>query len=123
MPDRYARLSGTAVATITSGQSLSSAIDVSDMAILTVYMPAAWDSAAITFTASATQTGTYGSVYDDAGTEVSITSANAVAGRVIVDKTILEQLAGLRWLKVRSGTTATPVNQTADRAITVGYKS
>ena len=117
------RLSNAATATIANGASLSDAIDLRDYAIAAICLPAAWTAAAITFTASASQSGTYNSVYDDAGTEVAIASANVVASRVLVNKAILEQLAGLRWVKMRSGTAATPVNQGADRAVTVLLKS
>ena len=123
MPAITGRLSTQQVATILNGASQSGTIDLRDYAIAAIVMPAGWDAAAITFLASATAGGTFAAVYDDAGTEVSITSVNAVAGRVIVNKTILEQLAGLRFVKIRSGVAATPVNQTADRSITVMLKS
>ena len=123
MPELAARLSSHAVAKITSGGSQSSVIDLRDYVISCIVLPAAWDAAALTFLASATAGGTFAPVYDDAGTEVSIASANVVAGRVIVNKAILEQLAGLRFVKIRSGVSATPVNQTADRSFTVMLKS
>jgi hypothetical protein len=117
------RLSSVAVATISSGTSQSAALDLSDYAIAAIITPAAIDTAALTFLASDNQSGTYVPVYDDAGTEVSIASSNNIASRAIVDKAILEQLAGLRWLKIRSGTSGTPVNTTADRVYKVLLKS
>jgi hypothetical protein len=122
--DRSGRLATHLVVSIASGTALAAApIDLSDYAIAGIIMPSAWDTAAITFQASATKDGTYSNLYDDGGTEVAITSANAVAGRAIVNKTILEQLAGLRWVKFRSGTAGSPVNQSATRSITVLLKS
>jgi hypothetical protein len=123
MAENTGRLSVQASAAIASGTSQSAAIDMREYVIAALLMPAAWDLAAITFLACDTQGGTFLPVYDDAGTEVTIASANAVAGRAIVNKTVLEQLAGIRWLKIRSGVAATPVNQTADRAIIVSLKS
>lgn len=123
MTERAARLSTAAVATIANGASQSGAIDVSDYVIAAIQMPTSWTTAAITFLASATKDGTYYPVYDDAGTEVTIASANAAASRVIVNKAVIEQLAGLRWIKLRSGTEATPVNQGGSRAVFVMLKS
>jgi hypothetical protein len=118
-----ARNSIHAVATIGAGASLSNALDLSDYAIAAIQMPAAWTTAAITFLACATKDGTYLPVYDDAGTEVTVASASAAVNRVIVNKAVLEQLAALRWVKLRSGVAATPVNQVAAAAITVLLKS
>lgn len=117
------RLSSHAVATIANGASQSDVIDLREYAIAAISMPAGWTTAALTFLASSTAAGTFLPVYDDAGTEVSIASANVVQDRVIVNKAVLEQLAGLRYIKLRSGVAATPVNQGADRAITVVMKS
>ena len=121
--ERAARLSTQQVATIANGASQSDVLDLSDYAITSIQMPAAWTAAALTFLACATQIGTYLPVYDDAGTEVTIASAAAVVDRVIVNKAVLEQLAGLRFVKIRSGVAATPVNQGAARALVVLLKS
>lgn len=123
MPANTGRLSSHAVATIANGASASDVIDLRDYAIAAIIMPTAWTTAALTFLTCATAGGTFLPVYDDAGTEVSIASANVVQDRAIVNKTILEQLAGLRYIKLRSGVAATPVTQGGDRAITVVMKS
>jgi hypothetical protein len=120
---RARRYAAHAVATIPNGQSLSGAIDLSDYALAGLIIPAAWTAASITFVAAESQGGAYGPVYDDAGTEVTIASASVVASRVIVNKAVLEQLAALRWVKIRSGTASAAVNQGADRAIIVLLKA
>jgi hypothetical protein len=75
-------------------------------------MPAAWTAASLTFQGSADGT-TYGDLYD-AGTEMSTAAG---ASRVIhLDWT---KFVGLRFLKIRSGTTGVPVNQGGDRVLTL----
>lgn len=118
---RIERLTSRAVATIASGQALSSEIDLEGSVISSLVLPSGWDAAALTFQASA-DGATWGNVYDDAGTEVTVASTSVVAGRVIVNKAVLEQLAGLRRIRLRSGTSAAPINQTASRTITVLLK-
>lgn len=112
---------GTAytVANIASGESLSNALDIGTAKHLAIQMPAAWDAAAITLAASVDGTNFY-SVTDSAGIEVSITaSASKVIG---IDLAALS-LAALRFIKIRSGTVASAVNQTAARTLYVALKA
>lgn len=104
-------------ATITAGQSLSNVIDVGGTVLFAVAMPVAWTAAALTFQASDDPNGTFGDVYDDAGLEVAVLAVNVVAGRILVPAGILENLAPLRYLKIRSGLAALPVAQLADRTL------
>lgn len=113
---------GKVVATIANGTALSDAVNLGGHVISAIHMPAAWTAAALTFQASDDGGTTWRDVYDDAGTEVTIASAAVVASRAIVNKTILEQLAGLTTVRLRSGVTATPVNQAAQRAIVLVLK-
>jgi hypothetical protein len=77
-------------------------------------MPAAWTAATLTFQVSYDGT-TFVDLYDDTGTEIQW---QAAASRFIVPSAP-SQFFGIQALKVRSGTTGTPVNQGADRAIQV----
>lgn len=106
-------------ATITSGTSLSDAVPLHG-AGTGFYMPSGWTTAAITFQAS--QDGqTFYDMYDSAQTttavERTIASGNAVTGRFFAFS--LNDWLGANWIKIRSGTSASPVNQGADRVITV----
>lgn len=96
---------------IANGASLSSAIDLDENGIVALQMPSAWTAANLTFQGSYDGV-TFADVYDSAGTELSVTAA---ASRYIV--LTPATFAGLRHLKVRSGTTGTPVNQGAARTI------
>lgn len=100
------------VVTIESGASLSAAIDILERVVLAIQMPADWDTANLTFQSSNDKNGTYQDLYRE-GTEVNIAAA---ADRYIVFDPPTK-LAGVRYFKVRSGTSASPQNQTADRTI------
>ncbi len=109
-------------ATITNGTALSGVIPIGPYAFTALFLPAAWTAAAITFDGSADGGLTWAPVYGDDGTEVSIASGSVVAGRVIVNKAVLEQLAVLTHIRLRSGTSGLPVNQGADRVFTIQLK-
>jgi hypothetical protein len=100
-------------ATIASGAALSGVVNVDGRRISGIIMPSAWTAAALTFQVSADGV-VYNDLYDEAGAEYSITVA---ASRYIgVDAGALE-LSAVDFIKVRSGTTGTPVNQGAAREI------
>jgi hypothetical protein len=102
-------------ATIASGAALSSAVNLGDKVLCAIIAPAAWTAAALTFQASDDGGVTWNSMFDDGGNEITIISAAVVAGqRISVDPS---QFASVDCITVRSGTTATPVNQGAARAI------
>lgn len=110
---------------IASGASQSGEIDCSGQDILGIIVPTGWTAAAITFLAAeredeAGNAATFVPIYDDAGTEVSIPSAAAAAGRYIALRPDVAPLTRGPWrIKLRSGVAATPVNQAAERTITV----
>lgn len=112
---------GRQSAIIANGAALSSAIVLNSHVLVGIITPAAWTAAAMTFQALGPDGVTWIDVYDDAGTEVTIPSASIpiAAARALVNKTVLEQLAALHTFRIRSGVTATPVNQLAERTITV----
>lgn len=96
-----------------SSNSISAEIDLGKGGKLQgIYMPAAWTTADITLQAASSSGGTFLDVYDDAGTEASISAA---ASRYIT--LYPDQFAGVRFIKIRSGTTGTPVNQAAARSL------
>lgn len=61
--------------TIASGGTTSGAFAVGAMAFLGLVVPAAFTGTSLTFTVAATLTGTYQPLYDDAGSQVSLTVA------------------------------------------------
>lgn len=102
----------TQTALIANGASLSSVIDLGAGKLVAIQMPAAWTAAALTFQASIDGTN-YFDVYDTS-TERNYTVA---ASRMLVLQ--LPDWVGIKYLKIRSGTSGTPVNQGADRTLTL----
>ena len=103
--------------TILSGQSISDEIDLQGFQLFAIRVPSTWDAANITFAAARTSTangGTYVPVYDDAGGEVTVT---VTADKMIVMSNLALAIAPLQYIKIRSGSVATPVQQTADRTL------
>jgi hypothetical protein len=100
---------------IAAGQSLSTDVCVvGGHAIVSIQMPAAFTGTQVTFQGTLDGVN-FANVYDDAGTEVAVP---VVAGRVIVNGTILEKLAGLYSFKVRSGTSAAATTEGTARVVT-----
>lgn len=101
-------------ATIANGASQSNAFDLHELGLCGLIMPAGWDAADITLLASTDAGGTFKAVYDKDGNEMTI---KASASRYIALQAI--EFAGLKLVKLRSGTSGVPVNQTAARIITI----
>lgn len=100
-------------ATIAVGQSLSNALDVRQYAIFQLLLPAGMEGTTLTFQTCDTYDGTFADLYEN-GTEVSLTVA---AGRAESLDTIAGALAGALFLKVRTGTSASPTVQAGADAV------
>lgn len=101
-------------AVIANAASLSGAINLGDGGLVALKMPSAWTAAALTFKAAEKEDGTYYDVYDSTGTALSVTAA-ASTYILLAPSTF----AGLRFIKIQSGTTGSPVAQGAARTIIV----
>ena len=113
---QHRNVPATGTVTIANGASLSGALDLHGCHVVAIAMSAAWTAAALTFQGSADGT-TYYNVYDDAGNELSLTTA--ALRYVVFDNDTKDNLSGIRWIKVRSGTAATAANQGAERILTL----
>lgn len=105
------------VATITAGQSLSAAVHIGAGTIVALDVPAI-DSAALTFQVSTDGGATYRELKDSALAAVSL---GASTGDAVFQAPAGLQRSGVH-LKVRSGTAASPVNQTLATAIRIVVK-
>ena len=94
------------IATIANGANLSDAVNLRGEVLVGVRMCAVWDAANLTFQVSMDDV-TYLNAYSGAGAEHVVTAA--ASRHIWVDP---NAFAGYRWLKVRSGTVGTPVDQT-----------
>lgn len=109
------RLSGTV--TITNGTSLSGAIDLGSSSLSGILIPAAWTAAGLSFAVSTSLAGTYVPLWNGFGSEYTIPSASVVANQFITIPMV--DFLGIQFIKVRSGTAASAVNQGADRILTL----
>lgn len=99
-------------ATIASGQSLSAAVALGSGVPVALLMPSAWTAASVSFQASYDGV-TFANLYSE-GAEVSV---NVAASQwVALDSA---PFAGARFIKLRSGASGAPVNQAADRVLTI----
>jgi hypothetical protein len=99
-------------ATIANGESLSGAVDLGGRKLVGIVMPASWTAASLTFQASPDGV-TYYNVYDGA------TERAVVVGASYYSMLNIGDWVGCRWIKVRSGTAGSAVNQAAERALTL----
>lgn len=111
----------TLQAVIPNGQALSGAIRVGGLQLLEILGPAAWTAANLTFQGSLNGSDWF-NVHGDTGTETAVTFGATRWHR-------LSQLAaatpggllpfGFPLLRLRSGTSATPVNQAGNRTLVI----
>lgn len=109
--------------TIPAGATgLSNEVNIGEKVLVGIIMPTAWTAAAITFAAADGRGGTQGVVktffplQDESGTEVKITSPAASTFVTITRSNVMN---GVSLLKLRSGTSGTPVDQTTSRVLTL----
>jgi len=100
---------------IANGASLSGAIDLGVGRLFGIAMdPTAWTAAALTFQVSVDGVN-YFNLFDNTGTEINWT----VLAQQFITAASPVEWQGIRWLKVRSGTSAAPINQGAARSLTI----
>lgn len=107
MPQMIARLP----VVIAINTSLSAAVNLRGGLPAVIEMSAAWDAANLTFQTSG-DGATFMNVYDENGTEVTVTAD--ASRRIRLEPS---QWAGIAQIKVRSGMAAAAVNQTAERTL------
>lgn len=102
----------TTTVVIANGASLSGAVDLGGRKLVALILPDAWTAASLTFQGSVDGTNFF-NVYDGATERTLVVAANYYSAQNIAD------WVGFRWIKVRSGTAGTAVNQAAERTITL----
>lgn len=102
-------------ATIASGASISSVIDLGMQRAFIVDMPAIWTAANLTFLLSFDGGATWKPFYDENGNEIVVIAAAAES----IHLGDAQQWAAIWKMKIRSGTTATPVAQAAARTLKI----
>jgi hypothetical protein len=103
----------TTTTTIANGASLSGTVDLGSNDLVGIIMPSAWTAASLTFQFSIDGTN----FYDAYSATAELSSTAAAASRMISINAANYDMG--RYIKIRSGTSATPVNQAADRILTL----
>lgn len=107
----------TVNATIANGTSESGTVDLFGTSILGFIAPAAWTAAALNIETSVDGTNwVTAGLFDSAGAAVSSWSSITAGAGYSVDPVAM---LAWRYIRLRSGTTGTPVNQGADRVFTI----
>jgi len=97
---------------IAAAGSLSAAQNLGGRVVTGIFMPATWTAASLTFQASADNV-TFVDMHVD-GAEYVATADASIYIVLAADNWL-----GVNFLKVRSGTSATPVAQAAERTLTL----
>jgi len=103
----------TTTVTVANGASLSGAVDLAGAGLIRLQMPATWTAASITLQTSADGI-TYQDLYDAFGVEYTIVAVQA--HNIVLSPA---DFIGMRYLKLRSGTSGAPVSQGGARVITL----
>lgn len=106
----------TATATIANGASVSGSVDLTNTALLGFIAPAGWTTAALNLEVSMDNASWSTGIYDGSGSAVSSWSALVAGAGYAVDTV---SMLPFRYVRFRSGTSASPVNQAAQRDFVV----
>lgn len=98
-------------ATIPAGEALSQQVDLGEERLHRIDLPAGWDAASITLRAAYSD-GPLRSVFLETA-EFEITTA-APNRSIVISPAVA---FGIRYVQIRSGTEALPVNQSAERLL------
>ncbi len=104
--------------TLSGGTSLTDAIKLGGLRVFAIAMPAVWTTANLTFQMSPDGGTTWLDIRDQNGNELTVITGASMC--LLLDPS---QFAALPLLRLRSGTSATPVAQSADRQIQLILRS
>lgn len=111
------------VTTLSTGATglTSDVIPIEDYAIAGIVIEStAWTAANLSFQVGDGKSGTFYDLYNDSGVEVVAIVGGAL--RAVSLDEIAGSLAPWRYIKIRSGVTATPVAQTDPRTLRIHLK-
>ena len=100
-------------ATIAAAASLSDAVELKGGEVVRISMPAAWTAADITFQVSDDAGATFRNLFMEWGFELGC----AAAAGISIEASIFLKLQQIDQIKIRSGTSGTPVAQAAERLV------
>lgn len=103
---------------IASGQSLTDAINLGGLRLFGAAIPSVWTSADITFQVSLDNGATWIDLRQQDGTEIVMSGQTGSC--IVLVPTLF---AAFQFVRLRSGTSGTPVTQAADRTISLVVRS
>ena len=107
--------------TIADGASLSDAVNVQGYDVVSLQQVANTEGTVFTFQGSL-DGETYADLYDNGGTEVSVTKSATLAQAIHLSNSV-DEIKGMASIKVRTGASAAPTNQTSAATILVGLRA
>ena len=103
--------------TISAGEAVSTeSVETGGGEVVGLIFPSSLDGASVTFSVSLDNT-TFNNLYKADGTEYSVVSG--INRYVVIDP---NAFSGIRYVKIRSGTSGIPANQSAARTIYLVYR-
>jgi hypothetical protein len=116
LPVTYGTAShSTTTATITSGQSLSAAVNLGGRIACRIELPDTFDPTTVTFEVSTDGTN-YKIAKDVEGLEIAATDSSLARNSIPL---AYDYWQSVKYMKVRGGTAASPSTVAADRVITI----
>lgn len=103
---------------IGSGTSLSGLINLGGLRLFGIAVPAAWTAASLTFQVSPDGGTTWVELADDSAAAIAVGAAVSTCSTL--DPKIF---SAYQYLRIRSGTAASPVAQAADRTLQLFLRS
>lgn len=104
--------------TLTGGSSITDLVDLGGLRLFALVVPSDWATANITFQMSPDGGTTWANMKDQNGNEIVVTAG--ASDCVLLNPT---QFSSLPFLRLRSGTAASPVVQASSRSIQLVLRS
>jgi hypothetical protein len=104
---------------IEAGGSLSNAFRLDGFNKLAIQTPSSWTTATLTFQGCGEQGGTYADIYTDFPLAELVLPGTISALQAISIESFLATLKNFSYIKIRSGTSSTPVVQAVTRTINI----
>ena len=106
-------------ATIETGASLTSTINLGGLRLFGIVMPSVWTTANLTFQVSLDAGSNWVTMLDQNGNEILVTATPS--SFIALD--MPHQFAAIQYLRIRSGSSSVPVGQAAARTLQLLLRS
>lgn len=118
MRNTIINIADTVSATISSGTSLSGAVNLGGLRLFGIVMPSTWTTANLTFQMSYDGGTTWVNMYDASGNELTV--AASTSRYIALDPLLYSSVS---MIKVRSGTSSASVSQGQDSTLQLSLRA